>query len=250
MEFAGKRIFITGSGREFGRTLAINFARLGADLLLSARSLDSARATAALVRQIAPQASVHCFAADLTAPGDLNALRGELDRVTDRIDVLVHNAAFWLKSDLVETEDSDIGRSIATTVTGPIVLTKHLLPLINKSAAADIVFINGTTALKGNMRPINEAFSSAKAAQSLFAERLRHRLRANGVRVLTIYPPDFANTSPLEPSQWDFRRNSFADLTLTARNVFECIRFALLQDRICSVDEIVLSNNNGRDFGN
>src|SRR5580692_7718522 len=103
MEFAGKRIFITGSGREFGRTLAINFARLGADLLLSARSLDRARATAALVTQIAPQASVHCFAGDLTAPVGLNALRDELDGVTDRIDVLVHNAAFWLKFDLVET---------------------------------------------------------------------------------------------------------------------------------------------------
>src|SRR5580704_10870619 len=108
MDFAGKRIFITGSGREFGRTLAINFAKLGADLLLSARTLDRARATESLVRQTAPQASVHCFAADLNEPGSLDALRGELDRVTDHIDVLVHNAAFWLKHDLAETEDADI----------------------------------------------------------------------------------------------------------------------------------------------
>jgi hypothetical protein len=45
---------------------------------------------------------------------------------------------------------------------------------------------------------------------------------------------------------WEYRRNAFED-RMTARNVFECIRFALLQDRICSIDEIVLSNNNGRD---
>jgi len=249
-EFAGKKFFITGAGREFGRTLAINFAKMGAELLLSARTLERARATESLVKQVAPQATVHCFAADLTETASLRALRGEIEGVTDRIDVLIHNAAFWLKNDLLKTEDSDIARAIATTLTGPIVLTKHLLPLIENSVAADVVFLNGTTALRGNMRPINEAFSSAKAAQSLFAERLRHRLRAKGIRVLTVYPPDFRNTSPLDPSQWDLRRNSFDDLTLSARNVFECIRFALSQDRICAIDEIILSNNNGRDFGN
>ena len=70
------------------------------------------------------------------------------------------------------------------------------------------------------------------------------------MRVLTSYPPDFQNTSPLKPDEWNFRRDSFADQKLTARNVFECIRFALSQDRICSVDKIVLSNNNGWDLGN
>jgi hypothetical protein len=37
---------------------------------------------------------------------------------------------------------------------------------------------------------------------------------------------------------------------MTARNIFDCVRFALSQDRICSIDEIVLSNNNGDDVGN
>lgn len=250
LPFAGKKVLITGAGRDFGRTLAINFARLGADLLLSARNIENARATETIIRSTLPAANIACFQIDLTDERLLSGARAEIEGFTDRIDILIHNAGFWLKNDLVDTPDDDIVKAVASTATGPFILTKHLLPLINRSSAADVVFLNGTTALRNNLRAINEAFSAAEAAQALFSERLRHRLRESGVRVLTIYPPDFHNTSPLDPAEWEYRRDAFEDLTLTARNVFDCIRFALLQDRICSIDEIVLSNNNGRNMRN
>ncbi|MFM7419524.1 MAG: SDR family NAD(P)-dependent oxidoreductase [Alphaproteobacteria bacterium] len=250
LPFAGKKILITGAGRDFGRTLAINFARLGADLLLSARNIENARATKTIIRSTLPAANIACFQIDLTDDRQLAGARDEIEGFTDRIDILIHNAGFWLKNDLVDTPDDDIVKAVASTATGPFILTKHLLPLIQRSSAADVVFLNGTTALRNNLRAINEAFSAAKAAQALFSERLRHRLRESGVRVLTIYPPDFHNTSPLDTAKWEYRRDAFEDLTLTARNVFDCIRFALLQDRICSIDEIVLSNNNGRNMRN
>jgi|GEM_PF-223797 len=250
LPFAGKKILITGAGRDFGRTLAINFARLGADLLLSARNIENARATKTIIRSTLPAANIACFQIDLTDDRQLAGARDEIEGFTDRIDILIHNAGFWLKNDLVDTPDDDIVKAVASTATGPFILTKHLLPLIQRSSAADVVFLNGTTALRNNLRAINEAFSAAKAAQALFSERLRHRLRESGVRVLTIYPPDFHNTSPLDTAEWEYRRDAFEDRTLTARNVFDCIRFALLQDRICSIDEIVLSNNNGRNMRN
>jgi NAD(P)-dependent dehydrogenase (short-subunit alcohol dehydrogenase family) len=250
LPFAGKKVLITGAGRDFGRTLAINFARLGADLLLSARNIENARATETIIRSTLPAANIACFQIDLTDERLLSGARAEIEGFTDRIDILIHNAGFWLRDDFVDTADDDIVRAVASTATGPFILTKHLLPLIQRSSAADVVFLNGTTALRNNLRAINEAFSAAKAAQALFSERLRHRLRESGVRVLTIYPPDFHNTSPLDPAEWEYRRDAFEDLTLTARNVFDCIRFALLQDRICSIDEIVLSNNNGRNMRN
>ena len=41
------------------------------------------------------------------------------------------------------------------------------------------------------------------------------------------------------------RKRNHTDLRyLSARNIFECLEFALLQDRICSLDKIILSNNN------
>lgn len=49
MDFHGKKMVITGAGPDLGRTLAVCFARLGAELFLSARSLDKAAAAVALV---------------------------------------------------------------------------------------------------------------------------------------------------------------------------------------------------------
>ena len=250
MEFAAKKIAITGAGREFGQTLAVNFAKLGAELFVTARTTAKARATELIVNSAAADATIHCFAADLRDPKQLRGFAREIADVTGTIDILIHNAAFWLERDFLETDDQDIVDAIATSATGAILVTKHLLPLLKKSEAADMVFLNGTTALPNNRHGANEAFSAAKAAQSTFADRMRHRLRKDGIRVLTIYPPDFENTSPLQPEPWTRRRDSFADQKLTAGNVFECIRFALSQDRICSVDQIVLSNNNGSDMGN
>jgi NAD(P)-dependent dehydrogenase (short-subunit alcohol dehydrogenase family) len=167
--------------------------------------------------------------------------------VTDTIDILVHNAAFWLERDFLETDDQDIVDAIATSATGAILVTEASV-----AASAEVRGRRHGFSQRdpNNRHGANEAFSAAKAAQSTFAERMRHRLRKQGIRVLTIYPPDFENTSPLQPDEWSRRRDSFADQKLTARNVFECIRFALSQDRICSVDQIVLSNNNGSDMGN
>lgn len=149
---AEKKVLITGAGREFGRTRAINFARLGADLLLSARTIENARATATVVRSVLPDANIACLGADLTDGRQLARVRAKIELVTDRIDILIHNAAFWLERDFIDTPDDDIVTAVATTAHGPFILTKHLLPMIRRSPAADVVFLNGTTALLNNSR--------------------------------------------------------------------------------------------------
>jgi NADP-dependent 3-hydroxy acid dehydrogenase YdfG len=58
-EFEGKKILIAGAGREFGRTLAVGFARSGAELFLSARTLEEARATETVIKSISAAAIVH-----------------------------------------------------------------------------------------------------------------------------------------------------------------------------------------------
>ena len=145
--FAGKKVFITGAGREFGRTLAINFARLGADLLLSAGKIENAGATETIIRSTQPAANIACFPIDLADERQLAGARAEIEGFTDRIDILIHNADFWLRDDFVDTPDDDIVSAVASTATGPFILTKHLVPMIQRSSAATVVFLNGTTTL-------------------------------------------------------------------------------------------------------
>jgi hypothetical protein len=71
------------------------------------------------------------------------------------------------------------------------------------------------------------AFYSAKHAQAGFAEILSHRLRAEGIRVISLFPPDFVQDGP---------RASGADLTV--QSVVECVLFAVGQPRDCFIREI------------
>jgi short-subunit dehydrogenase len=79
--------------------------RSGAELFLSARTLEKALATETVIKSISAASIVHCFAADLTEVPQLKKFRAEVESITDRIDVLIHNAAFWLERDLLDTGD-------------------------------------------------------------------------------------------------------------------------------------------------
>jgi NAD(P)-dependent dehydrogenase (short-subunit alcohol dehydrogenase family) len=247
MDFQGKKMVITGAGPDLGRTLAVCFARLGVELFLSARSLEKASGTEELVKSLAPGATAHSFQADMTKPDEIRAFAEGVAGLTPSVDILVNNASAWLQGDLGAADDESIVQTIHSTVTGTILATKHFLPLLRRSDEPDIVNINGTPGLPGNRHSTaHPAFSAAKAAQAAFADRLRHRERGTGLRVITICPPNFHNTAPWNEGEWNERRGAGegAKDYLTARNVFECVRFALSQDRICSVDQIILSNNN------
>ena len=239
MNFQHKKIAITGASPDLGQSLGILLAQQGAELFLSARSLDKAHHTAQLITAQQPEAKVHCFKADMTSASEIAAFAQGISELTPSLDILIHNASLWLDHPLQQASDQQLMDTINSTATGSILLTKHLLPQLEASATPDIVFINSTASLLNNQHATcNEAFSAAKAAQATFADRLRQRLKGRGVLVTTIYPPDFVNPSPLS-DDW----HSSDSACLSARNVFNALQFALTQDRICSVDKIILSNN-------
>ncbi|WP_439611151.1 SDR family oxidoreductase [Reyranella sp.] len=251
MIFLGKKVVVTGAGRGFGKTLAVKLAEAGAELFISARTLERAQATVQRLKEAKPDVVAHAFRCDMSHPGDINDFAIAVEAISPCIDLLINNASYWLQRDLLASTDEEILEAINSTATGAILATKHFLKLLERSRTPDIVYINGTPGLLHNRHSeANEAFSAAKAAQAAFSDRLRFRFKTIGLRVLTIYPPDFRNTSPADEQDWLRRRDSFDDRKMTARNIYDCIQFALTQDRICSINEIILSNNNGDGAGN
>ena len=244
MSFENKKIVITGASRDFGQTLSILFAKMGAELFLSARTLAAANITADLIRKHVPGTKVSTFQADLSKPVDIVRFSQEVNEMTAEVDILINNASYWLEDNISEVSDQEIVEAVNSTATGSMLVTKHFLPLLKESSCPDMVFINSTASLENNSHATcNEAFSAAKAAQSTFSDRLRNRLKGSGVRFICIYPPNFDNTSPLNERGWNEQRAPSDTRFLTARNIFDCITFSLSQDRICSIDKIILSNN-------
>jgi NAD(P)-dependent dehydrogenase (short-subunit alcohol dehydrogenase family) len=233
MSFEGLRIVVTGAGRDFGRSLALRFADLGAEVFLAARSLDAAER----VRdEIAARGGVaHPFACDLADPASIAAFGTALAEHTNRIDVLVNNGARWLEGeDLLSASDDEVADTLASGATGTVLTVKHLLPLLRTSQRPDIVNMVSVCGDRGfSGSSAHDAFYAAKSAAAGFADILSKRLRPEGIRVISLYPPDFRNGDPLSP-EWDATPRGPQDL-LTAQSLLDCIAFALAQPRDCFI---------------
>ncbi|CAL9324558.1 SDR family oxidoreductase [Streptomyces sp. SudanB66_2053] len=228
------RVVITGAARDFGRTLAIRFAALGAEVFLSARSIEAAEATRDEILALG-HTGVHAFACDVSAPESVRAFAEQVGRITDRVDILLNNGAHWLDGPVLESaSDEEILATIGSGGTGTVLMTKYFLPLLRRSERPDIVNVVSVVATpRGDSSSAHPAFYAAKGAQGNFTEILSQRLRAEGVRVIGLYPPDFRNIDPLS-SQWETADRG-PGTQLTAQSLLDCILFAVGQPRDCFI---------------
>lgn len=226
MTLDGLHVAITGAARDTGRLLAESFAERGARVFVSARNLAAAEHVAAVIGQRGA-GRAEAFACDLAEAASVRAFAAGVAERTERLDVLVNNGAGYLEGDLADVSDEAIEGLMAAGGTGTVLLTKHLLPLLRSSPRPDIVNLISACGEVGHRRSgAHPAFYAAKHAHAGFAEILSYRLRPEGIRVISLFPPDFVQDGP--------RR---ADSDLTARSVVDCVLFAIGQPRDCFIRE-------------
>ncbi|GAB2563394.1 SDR family NAD(P)-dependent oxidoreductase [Kribbella endophytica] len=209
-----KHVLITGAGRDTGRLLALAFAASGAHVIATARTAAAAEETVALVR--AAGGSAEAAVLDLASPESIAALEIE------RLDVLVNSGARYLEGD---ASAADIADTIGGAAIGTTLLTERLLPLLRASDRADVVNLISAAGEPGQHRSsAHPAFYAAKHAQAGYAEILSARLRPEGIRVISLFPPDFVQSGPRE-----------GGAELTAQSVVDCVLFAVGQPRDCFI---------------
>lgn len=226
------RVVVTGAGRDFGRSVALSLAELGAEVYLSARTLSAAERVRGEIAALGYRPA-YAFACDLTEAASIRAFAEQVAQRTDHVDVLVNNGARYLEGEVMDTADEDVADTIASAATGTVLVTRAFLPLLLASAKPDIITMISSAGVPGHVSSgAHEAFYAAKAAQAGFTEILSKRLRARGVRVISLYPPDFDNPDPLT-DDWDAPRTSGDPLS--ARALVQCVLFAISQPRDCFI---------------
>jgi NAD(P)-dependent dehydrogenase (short-subunit alcohol dehydrogenase family) len=204
----GRRALITGANSGIGFEAALELARKGAEVILSARTKTKADEAAARILNQVPNARLHPEVLDLAEQASVRAFA---QRVMERfpgpsLDLLINNAGVMALPTREITRDG-FERQFATNYLGPFALTMLLLSSIKNKAGSRVVTVSSSISKQGRIefdnlqserayKPMSQAYAQSKLADLIFALELQRRLKAAGSPILsTAAHPGYAVTN-------------------------------------------------------
>lgn len=180
MQLSGNSILITGGASGIGLALALEFKKRGNEVLVAGRSaakLNEARAH-----------GLATLAVDMTSEESIRKLADDAIESLPKLNVVIHNAGIMVNEKLTSRDQSRTAQdTIATNLTGPIVLTNALLPHFLAQPTATIMTV--TSGLAYVPLAMTPTYSASKAAIHSYTQSLRYQLRDTRVRVQELVPP-------------------------------------------------------------
>jgi short-subunit dehydrogenase len=225
MAFKGKRVLITGAGRSLGAAFAVCLADQGAELIITGRNIENLTSLAESIR-LRTGKRPETLSLDMA---DVSAVTLYAKKLRDEgtpLDILINNAAQWLPGKLHDNDALSISQTITGIVTGTLLFTRGLIPLLEKSGAGDILNIVSISGIPNTqLTTASVAYYAAKHGQAGMSEGLRQELQGRPIRVNALYPGWIKDISPLNEVQW----NTTPDTTsrTTNRDIVETALFIL-----------------------
>ncbi|MDO8433114.1 MAG: SDR family NAD(P)-dependent oxidoreductase [Candidatus Binatus sp.] len=198
----GKVAIVTGASRGIGKAISELFAKEGAKVICSARTLKegehplegSLETTVAGIRKSGGEATaVTC---DVSSEADCERLVVETHRIYGPVDVLVNNAALTYFIEVKDFPPKRWMRSFAVNVHGPFMMSHLVLQDMIARKSGAIVNISSGSAIGPGRGPYKEAmpvrgtacYGAEKAALERFTQGLAEEVYADGISVTCVSP--------------------------------------------------------------
>jgi NAD(P)-dependent dehydrogenase (short-subunit alcohol dehydrogenase family) len=214
----GKSAVVTGGTAGIGFYTALDLARLGARVVVTARNETRGRDAVAQLRAMAGHSDVELLIADASSVCANARLAEALTQRLSRLDILVNNAGGGAFADRAETKEG-FEAVLALNFIGPFTLTTRLLPVLSRSGSPRIVNVVSSSFRMWTRDPFDDlqsreryifmdAHARAKLLNLLFtlalARKLAGKALVNAVNPGMAWTPGVAAlTRPAVP-QWRF----------------------------------------------
>ncbi len=146
-----RTILITGAGDGIGRAAALSCAAHGATVILLGKTIAKLEAVYDEIETAGfPQPAIYPLKLGGATWQDYETLRDTLEEEFGHLDGLLHNAGILgQRKSILDTTEADWNEVLQVNLTSNFLLTKALLPLLQKSADASIVFTSSGVGRKG-----------------------------------------------------------------------------------------------------
>jgi NAD(P)-dependent dehydrogenase (short-subunit alcohol dehydrogenase family) len=181
-----KSVFITGASSGIGRALALELARRGYDLFLTARRLDALEQARSDIAGVAPGSRVEIRQLDVTDDADVAAAIEEAADKLGRCDIVVANAGV---SNSGRVGEDSMGRArliVDTNLIGAIATIDAAVALFRRQGGGQIVGVSSVAGVRG--LPGSSSYSASKAGLMVYLESVRAETFREPITVTTIAP--------------------------------------------------------------
>ena len=178
-------VFITGASSGLGQQMAIEFARRGYRLALTARRLENLEQLKAKL-EAEYQAAVLIRALDVTEFDDVKAALAEAKHHFGDIDKVIANAGIGYSQRIGKLSFDKVKATIDTNVLGCMATIDAAVGLFKAQGFGHIVAVSSVAGYRG--LPGGGAYGASKAAVSHYVEALRAELYFKPIDVTLLCP--------------------------------------------------------------
>ena len=197
-----KTWFITGAGRGMGVDFAKAALAAGHNVVATGRNPD------AVATAIGDADELLVAKLDVTRAQDAEAAVAAAVERFGRIDVLVNNAASFYAGYFEELSPEQMERQLATSLIGPMNVTRAVLPVMRAQRSGHVVTISSTAGFAGF--EYGTAYAASKFGVDGWMESLAAEVEPFGIHA-TIVNPGFFRTELLTEESTNYATASIED---------------------------------------
>jgi len=252
LDLTGKTALVTGSGRNIGKAIILEFAARGANVVINSRS-NREEAEAVLREAEALGAKGIVVLGDAGQKDTVEELKARAEDAFGRVDIYVANAARRLHKSFWDTTDEDWHRHLNQQLTGAWYLAKAFAPAMRDAGYGRIMHMNGPDGYHGGFTRVPH--STAKGCIRVFTKSLAEGLSQHGITVNDINPGVAATERDLSThpqfADKDFIASMVEEIPIRRRTEPSEIAFAcafLCSPRSAAITGSVIHLDGGRNM--
>jgi NADP-dependent 3-hydroxy acid dehydrogenase YdfG len=218
---------VTGAGRGIGRAIAVELGKMGAHVVLAARSRSELEDTARAI------GSASVMPTDVRNRSEIERLFEQTASTIGPIDILVNAAGLGIFGPVVHFQDDDFQTLVDTNLRGIFFACRHVLISMTERKRGHIINI---ASIAGKVGSANRAvYSATKFAVVGFTESLAEEVREHGIRATVICPG--STDTGFSP---DSKAGKGRDKMLRPEDVAHVVRMIVTQEPNSFISEIVM----------
>ncbi|RLG95929.1 hypothetical protein DRO27_03210 [Candidatus Bathyarchaeota archaeon] len=222
-------IVITGASSGIGEAVALEMAKDGHRLYLTARRRDKLEQVAEKLESLGSKA--YFGDGNVGDEGDVDRLFDEAMENLGTVDVMFANAGVGYFGNLEDMTIEQYYVQFNTNVRGVFLWLRKVLPIMKDQNSGQIIVTSSNLGLETSSRA--SIYSGTKHAVQAMVWCLREELKGTRVKAATINPGSVS-------TPWYDGKKSDRSKMLTADDIARTVRFIIYQGETSNIDHILL----------